>query len=896
MGDYFSRALRYSEDDEPQLIEAQSPIVRPAPIVRPGEERAAPRVPRPLPRPLPRDTQPVEAPPAPSPAAPATSTQPTGTPQDVYLPPEEFEKLPDQDKAAYLKQRNDWFDFKQQMGRFAPQGVTPPPSSNAAEPRMAIPPPIGPEQLEKTPASPQVDYFGRAIRGQQGGPAQISQATPNPNAEPDAESWLGRRWQDIRGKQDQRYKGLPAIAEVLLKEGKLGPGTGLGSEQLGWLSGVNDKDMGGIYGGILGDRFIRQEEDANGFPIVVYRDQAGKEARAYVNKPGIDMQDVVRGTVGVAPYFGAGKIARAFMPGAKLVPRVAGQAAAMGATSVAQDATAAATGISDLDLEQTAIKAAASAAGGAGGELLGSAGGYLWRKLVAEPKYFNRATGTLTQLGEQAVRDAGLDPMILTRGAARDFGRAMARTGDPAAATRQVANNEFKIPRTQGELTGDMDQLLREQQIYGGAYGRGPSQGMKAFREQQTKAVGDAVAEIGGEIAPGRAGAQMAKNEAGSAIQANTAAALEKAKQFERDAWNKVPELVAESGYPYTNGAMDTLGRSMKRGLEARKIDFIEEGLTPSAKKMSDMLGSFEKGEMPVPGSAYVGGPKPGNIDLMRRRLLAETQNATTNTDKRAARAIYDSFNDWIDEAAKMTGDPAASAGLRTARALTKQIHEAFDGQQGTAGARILGKVLKTADSAEEIVNALFSAPVRSDIKTGAISALRSLKEGYTRFLEPEAANAAWNDVRLAYWNRLVSNRAGEVPGPAQLASSIKNAIGSQQTMMKELFSPAEIGRMQRLASILDDVKKKNPNTSWSGVSVGNLMKDVGDAMLSMIGANTVLGRAAVRSVGTLTRSAAGEAQLSAATGAGRGAVVPSLPPPTWTGGLGGGIASERSK
>ena len=868
--DWLDQAL----DGDGGLTLVQQPIARPDPVQRPGE--VAPRHRQVAPPPRAQQT----------PAAAASQAAAPAVPQDFFLPNERIEKLSPAERDAYIKQRNEWFDYRQGLAReTVPQPRQQAPATQA--PQTAAPP-------QKPAQPPQAGRGDDFLFEPPSAPAPRAPAAPsqpsagNPNAEPDATTWVGRRAQDVMGKTDKRFADLPTIAEVMLKDKthRIAPEVG------SWLVGASDKDMGGVYRNMLGDRFVRDETDANGFPIVVYRGTDGGEARAYVNKPGLDMQDVVRGAVGVAPYVGVGRLIGGAMKGASLVPKMAGQSMGAAATSVAQDAVGVASGVSDLDVDKTAEKAGIAAIGGAGGELIGAGVSALVRRFITEPKYFNRATGALTEAGEAAARQAGLDPKMLARAAAADFGKAMARTGDPAAATRQAVTNEFKVPRTQGEMAGDTQQLLREQQMVGGTYGDRARQGMTEFRKGQDESIANAVRGeieagkpgIAGQLAPDRAGARLGKDELGGNIRANTEAAYDVAREAEKEAWKNTPKLTATP----------EMLADLPGAIAARASNvMVDELTTPAAAKMAQALTRFQKGEAPAKAAEILPNSPLGDVTTMRKNLLGYVKAAATPEDKRAAGALYDAYNDSVVTAAQKAGDPAIAAQMVTARGLSRQIHEIFDGPQGTAGAKILGNVLKKSDSAEGVVNALFSAPSKSEIKGGAITALAHLKRAYDTYLEPTAAKAAWDDIRLAYWMRIVESKGGgEVAGPMALSSGIKNAINSQRSVMNMLYAPEEIAKMQRMAMLLDDIKRRNPNTSWSAIGVGALFKDAGNAVLSMIGANSIIGRTAVGTVMKPLQHQYGAAQMRAATGGGQGAAVPRLPLPSY-GGIGAGIGAE---
>ena len=704
-------------------------------------------------------------------------------------------------------------------------------------------------------------------------------------AEPDAPTWFGRRVQDIRGKQDPRYKDIPTIAEVTIKEGINKPV----SESAAWLAGTSDKGMVPTYNAMLGDRFLGQEVDANGYPIVLYRGQDGSPQRAYVNKPGLDMQDVVRGGMSVAPFVGAGRGIGALkaIKEAPLVGRMLAQFGGQAATSVAQDVANTAMGGDDLNLVDTGVKAAVTGAAGAGGEALGAAAQGLYRRFVAEPRLFNRATGELTQEGAQAAQQAGLNPAGLSTELRKQFAQELARTGKADQAAGRVANAEFGIPKTRGELTQDMPTLLREQHIRGGNYGEQGAQIMQDFDKRQQSAIVDALTgDINGRpgiaqrIAPARAAQDYGKAEMGAAIRQNTEQAFETAKTSEREAWKGVTDLRP------TEEAMPLLKQRLNEAIG-------EFPIPPNGKAelMERELDAFMKGQAPAKVSEWRDANPIGNIDQMRKRLTTIVRTTEDPTDKAAAVSMLDGFNNWIRDAAEQSllkGDPQAAANMVTARGISREIHQIFDGQQGTPGARILQQVLKKADSAEEVVNALFSGPT-AQIKAGTIPALQNLKQAYDKYLPADAAKAAWDDIRLANFLRLVQNKSGEPYGVQQIQSNIKQFLSTQASVARTLHPPEEIAMLTRFVRATVGIEKKNPNKPWSGIAAGGIIKDMVGSLISAFGFNSILAKTGMNMAGgQIVKKAYGPAAAAQATSGN----LPALPAPSW-GGYGGALGSR---
>jgi hypothetical protein len=755
------------------------------------------------------------------------------------------------------------------------------------------PQPMQPQQGPTAPTQPidGVDLLFGTPTQQQAAPQPTAPA--DPMAEPDAATWLGRRKQDIMGKRDPRYANLPTIAEVTIKEGINNPV----GESAAWLAGTSDKGMVGAYKDMLGPRFVGTEQDANGYPVIVYKGQDSSEQRAYVNQPGIDIQDVVRGGMGVAANVGVGRGINALTKGGALGWRALAQMWGQGATSVAQDVVNTALGGDNFDVGQSAIKAGLSGGFGAAGEFAGAATGALWRKFVTEPGLYDKAAGRLTAKGAQAAKDAGLDPTDLSQELQQEFAKGMAQTGNATMVANKITNREFGIPRTKGELTQDAGQLLKEQHIRSSNYGAGPADRMKALDEQQRQAIESAALGtitdgtgatqpgLAQRIAPGRTSADYGKAEVGASIRQNTEEALSAAKAKEDFAWSFVPRDVT----PET-GALTSLRQKLNDKLGAFPV--TKGG---AAERMAQDLDAFLAGKAPEKAASWINYDPKGNIDQFRKRLSAHLADAETQTEKRAAGAMYEAFNDWVREAAEQGllkgANPFDVGKMAIARGISRDIHQIFEGERGTAGARILSDVLKKADSAEGVVNALFTGPT-AQIKGGTLTALSSLKKAYDTHLAPEAAKAAWDDIRLAYFLRMVQDKSGKVYGAQALQTNLNQTLQTQASVARMLYTPAEISAMRRFAMSLQGIEKKNLNRSWSGVSAAGFARDFFSNMIAALGFNSRLAQTVGNVAGARAiKTGYGHALASEAMSG----ALPRLPAPSY-GGIGAAIGARSSE
>ena len=782
-------------------------------------------------------------------------------------------------------------DLTQYARRFPKQGQPTPQPQSPQLPQ----PPAAQQQLgaaprqQGMPPAPMDELGDVDAMDVMRGPAQQQAAAPraaDPNAEPDAPTWLGRRMQDVRGRQDPRFAGLPNIASVIQKRGQ--SWGDLGGETFSWAVGASDKDMARTYQAMLGRDYIRTEQDANGYPVIVYRDN-GQEAKAYVNNPGIDMQDVARGAFGALPFVVSGVKVAQGLKNAPVAGRVFAQGGGQAATSIAQDAAAVGSGVSDLNLTQSGLKAGVAGAAGMGGEVAGAALGPIIRRYITEPRYYNRAAGTLTPEGEQVLKASGVDPSAFSPDLIRSWGRAFARTRDPEIALSQAGSNKFNVPRTQGELTRDQAQLLREQSM------TGPD--MKAFRDRQGEAIRNAlvgeiepgVPGLAGQIAPARAGRPLGRDELGANIVGSRQAALTAAKAEEKAAWKAFPEIKA------TPEALAELDAVVAKRTADVMVDPIVDGvsLTPAAAKMDKALAAFKEGKMPgqtsvVPNAAV------GDVGAMRKRLLKMKNAAATPEDQRAAGAIYNAFIDWEVVAAEKAGNLAAAAQARSARQITREVHQLFDGKPGSNAASILKSAFEKDTTPEAVINTIFSG-TSGQTRAGSAGAIDLLFKAYDRYLTPAAAQISKQDVSLAYVMRLVE-KSGETPGPKAIASALRSAAANDPTLFKMLFNKQQQNDFMMFARIMSDVARRNPNTSWSGITVGQMFKDGFDALLNVIGWNSVAGKVAGNIAMKPIRSSLDAARFSTATGGGQGAQAPTVKALPSLGGYGGALGSQSQQ
>lgn len=720
--------------------------------------------------------------------------------------------------------------------------------------------------------SAQGDYFSRALgTGTNAQPATAPNSGPvDPNATPDAPTWVGRRIQDVMGKQDQRYKDLPVFRPDTAGFDAVGKGT----YAAGAIAGNTDQGMADLIAKQLGQRHIKTELDANGYPIVHYYDDQGLSQKAYVNKPGLDFQDVGRAVAGALPYVATGGLAGSALKGAGAVVNAVGQGATAGATNLATQAIARPATGSDQGIDPS--EAAITTVAGGAAPAISSAAGAIWRRLVTVPSLYDKAAGTLTPKGMAAAQSAGLKPNEITPDIAKTFADALSKTKDEAQAAIQSTTSAYGIPVSKGQITKDPYLLTQEEAMRRRLFGEQAQGVMQSFDEQQSQAIKNAALGGGQGSKPGIATSinpdrnpGFAPNDAnpatlGESVREGVQSAREGAKIAENKAWDSVPKMAP------TKDALDLLPDHISAAVGQRVVDES----TPTAARMGKALDNFTTGKTPESVASVFKTQPVQDVDRMRRVLLSMRGGAQTPEDRAAAKAVYDGFNSWIDAAAEknlLAGDVNMAAQLKVARGFTKEIHDIFEPSiagKATPAAGRIKQVLDGADTPEGVVQSLLGSQGSKTVTQGGVGALRNIKQALDKYAEPDTARQTWNDIRLAYWVRLVQGKNGELVGPTAMMNNIKTAFANQQSALETLYQPGELVRMKQFLRALEAVSYKPPNASGSGYSATQLMGGPLGKLFEAFGLNTKIAQTAMEYTGV------GNA-MGAATA--RGAVSPAI-------------------
>jgi hypothetical protein len=573
--------------------------------------------------------------------------------------------------------------------------------------------------------------------------------------------------------------------------------------QRGQTVTYDDAAYADVVRNALGNRFISMDKDANGYPIVTYIGGDGQQRREYVNKPGFDAEDFNRGMNASVPFmFGAG-LANWGLKGlgaTGLLARVPAQAAAAGATSIIADQVA-----GQMGSEQGTDLTRATVAAGTAGLFEGLSGpvAALWSRLF-QKNPIDPQTGRLKPDAAEEARSMGLNPDMMDERLVRQYAEDVGVAVSPDEVAAKFQAGSFDIPTTAGQRTKDLDQLRVEMDMRKSLMGRDAYHIMDDFDKQQTAKIGEAVNTIGEQVGQRPGAGRIATRDLGEGIQDGTQRARDTLRQQESAQWEALEPMFPQEG---AFGSMPGILRSR---LDRAEVPDIDPEITPFAHRMLQRLESYAKREVNQPQYDILPSETQiKDIDQFRRQLLRLSNSTGTPADAKASRAVYDAYNEWIDEAAEralLTGAPDTANRLRAVRGFTREVRELLQptDRQGklTPAARTLSRVLDREDSGEGVIRALFGSSVVSAPSTGSVNALKHMRE----MLHRTGNMQAWDDVRMAFWQQLAHNSSGKVHSPGRLGTSINRAFEQNRTVVDLLYSPVEQRLMRDLGKVMDDV------------------------------------------------------------------------------------------
>lgn len=392
--------------------------------------------------------------------------------------------------------------------------------------------------------------------------------------------------------------------------------------------------------------------------------------------------------------------------------------------------------------------------------------------------------------------------------------RAIQPDTGPAIA-RVAAADEFGIPLTRGQATGDIAQQKTEQELIHGAKGPGPQQAMATHQSLLDTARGNAVEDIRTRFSPFGGGDAQASGQL-------LAEGLRRRAERLRTVGGGRIEEALNSGAEVDAQHLRELPDRLTTALQGPNPQVPEHYLgvnTPMAAEAMQRVQDFAR-HVPDDPTAMV---SLAGVNQLRRNLLA-LQGANGN-DARALTAIKREVDNWITDIA---GADPALAELRRGNDLYRRGSDIVEprGREVTPAQKNVAKLANPNAIGEDAVR-IFKVDQRGGV--GA-EAARTAQQISTTMGANSPAMQRVRDIALT---SLLDG------GPQRVSNQIDNFLRSSRTTAEAMFTPDQIAELERFRdatrSLVPDPAATNPSKSSYGV-----MKTV--LRNALVGAGALLG------------------------------------------------------
>jgi len=614
--------------------------------------------------------------------------------------------------------------------------------------------------------------------------------------------------------------------------------TALGAEDLG----IGQVDTAKIAAGLLFALDIKDQaaiikKYVPGAEII--KDDKGKllvqvgDNIAYINKPGFSQMDFNQIVFQIQQYFPAAKLATL---GNTLIKRMGIGSIAAAGTSVTGDL------IANQFSDETGVslpRGAAALVGGLVAELIAPALAPVGRRI--KEKLAGRQPSVLeTPLPEES---AILETMTPEQTAAAR----VAETAEPRTAQAISDEIEFGIPYTTGQrqatvtaageegrdFLGGGPQLYEEEAMRAGARGDRAQAAMQGLVGQQDVAVRGAVestaARLGGAVPEfeGQVGADILSDIKGAAGAAERQVDV---------AYKAVPEEAFVE--PKAFDDMMTFVDDELQGVQAQRLakgqPELADVFLPGAQEGSQTAVAMKYLEGIAARIDEVGvAPNFGWLEEARKQLGRYIGSTLDPTDKNQLTLIKKGYDKWLDDIidkALVTGDDTVLEALQHARTLNTAYANQFLPQNAKDNVgRIISKMIDDEQySGDQAINAILGAS-KTFKKIDGSRIVERLKKIFGTnpvtgvFDEGRLATSeGWQNLRQAYFLRLLKAARGSDPGKPFSGINFKQAVanlifGDGRMIAAELFDMKELTMIRRLSRAILRTQPPPINPTRSG-------------------------------------------------------------------------------
>lgn len=201
------------------------------------------------------------------------------------------------------------------------------------------------------------------------------------------------------------------------------------------------------------------------------------------------------------------------------------------------------------------------------------------------------------------------------------------------------------------------------------------------------------------------------------------------------------------------------------------------------------------------------------HFESLRKQFGGLYSSTMSDADKRGLTVAKRALDGWLDDAlvkGVITGDEGVISSLKQGRELRARFGQLFESRgPGDAGGKWIEQAL-SGKSVDELAQAVYGAGQVSPKAAAQIA---------KRVRDAAGPGDAWNQMRGAFINRLISNQRGETAGYDAIATNLKRFLREQPELAGTLFSGKERDAMGKLANAADFLRPKGDFARSSGTA-----------------------------------------------------------------------------
>lgn len=613
---------------------------------------------------------------------------------------------------------------------------------------------------------------------------------------------------------------------------------------------------------------------ANYPDLKFYRDEMGNiiaDGRAYgggvgyVGKPGATLSDLREGIFQALGFVPAGALAnKAATVGGQVAVAAAGSGLTQAGMDIANQATGGTESVSVGNIKPMEVGAAAIGGG------LGQWAGAMIGKYLPRWTQTKTVTPQMREEFKRAAQEAGTDPAAVTDDLIASWLRA---SDDAAKGATQAAqqSDEFGIIYSRGEALGDMDMLRREDAMLRGRGSPAAQQIMTDFRDEvKNPSIQAARRKLQAEVA-GKRQLIDQPTDAGGYLREGVVKRADVLDDATREAYSAVGR--AETTPEGTRALIENMRNSIKAA-DPIVDGKLAPGTSYAVTKLDEFAASMKTGEDEFSVASIKA------LDRLNKHLNQAWQLAENKADRFQIGVLKREFArhlDDIETRGLMSGDEGAMEALKEARKLRVEYGAKFQARpkmnrSGKAvpdkAGEFMEKLISADPTDEQVINYIFGLRRVGGKNEGAAIA----KKIKTVLGED---SQEWSALRQAAFLRLTEpTRGSTVTSGQQTLGMLQKELLESPTLMRELFSPEEIGKLRRFA---DAVKRAQPgpvNPSGTGAAIAQLAQQAFENTAASVGlaVGGVPGAVAAK---TATKVSTGWRSTREAVKATRGATKP---------------------